>query len=179
MLFNLTPIRQKSSSKPKKVEKKFRAPCPAAWHLSPTKCCPYMLYCLRSLRRRAFPVADSLPLPESRLFSEKKQFRACFFPGEWYIIGYHFCGAVAQLARAIRSHRIGRGFNSHLLHHRLSARPLGRVFFALFILLLNPLCSRGLRKQSRDCTNCICPLIYAPKSPKTARFFLRFLRFSR
>ena len=26
-------------------------------------------------------------------------------------------GAVAQLARAIRSHRIGRGFDSHLLHH--------------------------------------------------------------
>ena len=26
-------------------------------------------------------------------------------------------GAVAQLARAIRSHRIGRGFDSLLLHH--------------------------------------------------------------
>ena len=26
-------------------------------------------------------------------------------------------GAVAQLARAIRSHRIGHGFDSHQLHH--------------------------------------------------------------
>ena len=110
---------------------------------------------------------------------KKRRSPTCFFQKWVYSIRQFFCGAVAQLARAIRSHRIGRGFNSHLLHHRLSARPLGRVFFALFILLLNPLCSRGLRKQSRDCTNCICPLIYAPKSPKTARFFLRFLRFSR
>ena len=32
-------------------------------------------------------------------------------------ITYHDQGAVAQLARAIRSHRIGRGFESLQLHH--------------------------------------------------------------
>ena len=40
----------------------------------------------------------------------------CFFLKREYFIETKQ-GAVAQLARAIRSHRIGRGFDSHLLHH--------------------------------------------------------------
>ena len=71
------------------------------------------------------------PFPQDRV---RVWVFACFIPKKWrawrkkrispwlfliqvYIIRYVFRGAVAQLARAIRSHRIGRGFNSHLLHH--------------------------------------------------------------
>ena len=38
-------------------------------------------------------------------------------------------GAVAQLARAIRSHRIGRGFDSLLLHQKI--KPLSSGFYFL------------------------------------------------
>ena len=50
-------------------------------------------------------------------FFEKNGNALDFFPFRGILIDTIFCGAVAQLARAIRSHRIGRGFNSHLLHH--------------------------------------------------------------
>ena len=35
-------------------------------------------------------------------------------------------GAVAQLARAIRSYRIGRGFDSHLLHQMICLGYFGQ-----------------------------------------------------
>ena len=117
MLFNLPPIRQKSSSKLKE-RKKSSAPrsCRSPKHDSCSA-----RPALPGNRRMNTPRRWQRPGLRSRLFFEKKRFLACFFPGKGYIIGYHFCGAVAQLARAIRSHRIGRGFNSHLLHHFLSS----------------------------------------------------------
>ena len=41
-------------------------------------------------------------------------------------------GAVAQLARAIRSHRIGHGFDSHQLHQASQRQPnfFGCLFYA-------------------------------------------------
>ena len=62
-------------------------------------------------------------------------------------------GAVAQLARAIRSHRIGRGFDSHLLHQNfLIAKDLQIKSLAIFFLY--PLQLQALAAfagQSRDC----------------------------
>ena len=44
-------------------------------------------------------------------------------------------GAVAQLARAIRSHRIGHGFDSHQLHQNLLiAKDLQIKSLAIFFL---------------------------------------------
>ncbi len=44
-------------------------------------------------------------------------------------------GAVAQLARATRSHRVGRGFDSHQLHQNfLIAKDLQIKSLAIFFL---------------------------------------------
>ena len=62
-------------------------------------------------------------------------------------------GAVAQLARAIRSHRIGREFESLLLHQNLLiAKDLQIKSLAIFFLY--PLQLQALAAfagQSRDC----------------------------
>ena len=51
-------------------------------------------------------------------FFNFSRFLICIFPRWLYIKDItKTYGVVAQLARAIRSHRIGRGFDSHLLHH--------------------------------------------------------------
>ena len=66
-------------------------------------------------------------LPPFFLFEKKSDFLLnliCFF-GFWsYSKALSKNGAVAQLARAIRSHRIGHGFDSHQLHHFWSSKPL-------------------------------------------------------
>lgn len=65
-------------------------------------------------------------LPPFFLFEKKSDFLLnliCFF-GFWsYSKALSKNGAVAQLARAIRSHRIGQGFNSPQLHHFLRSKP--------------------------------------------------------
>lgn len=57
---------------------------------------------------------------------EKNEYPLAFFIAKVYSNESSFCGAVAQLARAIRSHRIGRGFNSHLLHHLIRTGYFGQ-----------------------------------------------------
>ena len=45
-------------------------------------------------------------------------------------------GAVAQLARATRSHRVGRGFDSHQLHHKKFSRSSSGFYF--FMVEMKP-----------------------------------------
>ena len=60
-------------------------------------------------------------------------------PSAGIILGNTMNGAVAQLARAIRSHRIGHGFDSHQLHHFAKHKPLvTRELSVVFLCCLPP-----------------------------------------
>ena len=56
-------------------------------------------------------------------------------------------GAVAQLARATRSHRVGRGFDSHQLHHKKFSRSSSGFYF--FMVEMKPSGFRFMHRQVR------------------------------
>ena len=82
-------------------------------------------------------------------------------------------GAVAQLARAIRSHRIGHGFDSHQLHHLENLRNQEVKAWFRFSLSFTPAQSITCTKQrtpGMENSLILCPLF----SPFLGHFSLSF-----
>ena len=110
-------------------------------------------------------------LPPFFLFEKKSDFLLnliCFF-GFWsYSKTLSKNGAVAQLARAIRSHRIGHGFDSHQLHHFWSSKPLrtSKLQIRAVFSCLGDACSGALLLHSevfgsiwRNCVDLIYSIV--------------------